>query len=429
FLGVSVMPGVQMVNAIAHSKILKAEFPRLNIVWGGYFPSMHSESVLNSDYVDFVIRGQGEKALPDLLAALRGHGDMNNVRNLSYRREGKFIHNPEYPIFDPNDRPLFPYERVNIDGYAQPTFVGTRTLCHESSAGCPHKCNFCGVVDVFHSRWKAETPERTAETISYLSKKFGINGIEFHDSDFFVSEPRARELADRLIAKNIQWWGEGRIDTLLNYNRETWKTLERSGLRMIFLGAESGLNETLQLMDKGGVTIEKTKEIAALCKEYHVQSEFSFVMGSNPTRTEEDIDATIDLMYELERINPQSQMHPFIYTPVPFGTIYDKAVEGGLAYPKNLDEWMAHEWQQYTLRRSPHTPWLTKRLFRKIVNFRAVHQCYYPKNNDAFVAKWKIALLKVFSSWRYKFRIFAGSYELRLLLKVLMSYSPGREGF
>jgi radical SAM superfamily enzyme YgiQ (UPF0313 family) len=232
-----------------------------------------------------------------------------------------------------------------------------------------------------------------------------------------------------MIDERIQWWAEGRVDTLLNYDRDTWKTMQRSGLKMIFFGAESGLDDTLKLMDKGGVTREKIKAVAALCKEYKVQSEFSFVMGSNPTRTEEDIDATIALMYELEEINPKSQMHPFIYTPVPFGTIYDAAVEGGLAYPKNLDAWAEHEWTQYTLRRNPHTPWLTKRLYNKIVNFRAVHQSFYPKTNDRHIAKWKLWLLKVLSSWRYNFRFHRGALELRALLRLLINTSVRHEGF
>jgi anaerobic magnesium-protoporphyrin IX monomethyl ester cyclase len=205
--------------------------------------------------------------------------------------------------------------------------------------------------------------------------------------------------------------------------------MRKSGLQMIFFGAESGLDETLQLMDKGGVTIQQTKAIAAKCKEHDVKSEFSFVMGSNPSRTEEDIDATIDLMYELEIINPNSQMHPFIYTPVPFGTIYDQAVEGGLTYPKNLDEWISYEWRQYALRRNPHTPWLTKRLQNKILNFRAVHQSYFPKINDAAVPRWRLVLLRFFSAWRYRLRIHTAAYELRLLLRLLLNPSPKHEGF
>lgn len=428
-LAVSVMPGAQMADAIRDCRIVRREFPRISIVWGGYFPSMHTDAVLNSTIVDYAIRGQGEKALPELINALQGCMPLSAVHNLSRREGDVVVHNPEYPIYDPNDRPLFPYHRLKMDDYALPTFVGRRTMCHETSVGCPHKCNFCGVVDVFNSRWKAEHPERTIEVLRLLQREHGMDGVEFHDSDFFVSEKRVAALSGCLVDLRLQWWGEGRIDTLLQYDEETWRLMKRSGLKMIFFGAESGLDETLKLMDKGGVTVEKTKAIAERCRKYDVQSEFSFVMGSNPHRTEEDIDATIDLMYELERINPKSQMHPFIYTPVPFGAIYDQAVEGGLRVPKTLDEWASSEWTDYTLRRNPHTPWLTPRLRRRITNFRAVHQCYYPKVNDRRIAWWKTFLMKALSGWRYKFRFFAGAFEARLLLKLFVNSSPLREGF
>lgn len=425
----SVMPGTQMLNAIRHARELKARFPQIPIVWGGYFPSMHTESVLNSSYVDYVIRGQGERSLPELLDAVRGTRALANVHNLSYSEGTTFRHNPSHPVYDPNERPDLPYEAVDMEQYALATFIGERTFCHETSVGCPHKCNFCGVVDVFNSRWKGETPERTVATLRHLKQQYAMDAVEFHDSEMFVSEKRIGAMAAGMVDLGISWWAEGRIDTLLKYDRETWKLMQQSGLKMIFFGAESGLNDTLALMDKGGVTVEKTKAIAALCREYGVRSEFSFVMGSNPDRTEEDIDATISLVYELERINPDSRMHPFVYTPVPFGTIYDKAVEGGLNYPKNLDEWASHEWTQYTLRRNPHTPWLTKRLHRKIINFRAVQQAYHPKTNDRILESWKVKVLRLFSAWRYRMRFFTCAYELRFLLRVLMNPAPRHEGF
>jgi anaerobic magnesium-protoporphyrin IX monomethyl ester cyclase len=428
-LCVSVMPGTQMVNAIHHSRMLKELFPALTVVWGGYFPSMHTESVLNSPIVDYVIRGQGERALPELLDALRTGPDPGEVHNVSRRVNGTIHHGPEYPIFDPNLRPMFPYAAVDMERYALSTFIGKRTYCHESSVGCPHKCNFCGVVDVFHSRWKAETPTRTHEVVHHLKQQYHMDGIEFHDSELFVSESRMIELSELLVDEHVLWWAEGRIDTLMRYDVATWKLMQRSGLRMIFFGAESGLDETLRLMDKGGVTREQTLAMAARCRDFGVQSEFSFVMGSHPTKTEEDIDATIDMMYELERINPLSQMHPFIYTPVPFGTIYDKAVQGGLQYPATLEAWASREWEQYVLRKNPHTPWLTPRLQRRIVNFRAVHQAFFPKTNDRKIARWKILLLKAASAWRYRWRIFVGAYELRVLLRLLVNPAEKHQGF
>ena len=428
-VAISVMPGLQLINAIRDSKRIHEHFPEVKIVWGGYFPSMHTESVLNTAYVDYVIRAQGERALPELLESISGRKPLAEVHNVSYRDGGTFRHNAEFPLYDPNDRPLFPYRRIPMDKYAIRTFIGDRTFCHESSVGCPHKCNFCGVVDVFQSRWKAEEVNRTIATLRVLRDEYGMDGVEFHDSDFFVSQKRVDELSGEMVALNLRWWGEGRVDTLLRYNKSTWKSMEQSGCKMIFFGAESGLNETLALMEKGGVTIDQTKEIAALCGEFNVVPEFSFVMGANPDRTEEDIDATIKLMYDLERINPKSRMHPFIYTPVPFGTIYDEAVKGGLAYPKNLDQWLDHEWKQYTLRQNPHTPWLTKRLYRKIVNFRAVHQSYAPKLNDRALAAWRVRLLKLLSSWRYRTRFFTGAYELRVLQRLLVTSAAHEGGF
>lgn len=426
-VAVSVMPGLQLVNAIKHSRMIKELFPAVTIVWGGYFPSMHTESVINSSYVDYVIRAQGERGFLEFIEMIRGDRAVSDVHNLSYRAEGKMVHNPEHPVYDPNDRPFFPYGKLDMEAYALKTFVGKRTFCHESSVGCPHKCNFCGVVDVFRSRWKPETVDRTIETIKLLKKSYGMDAIEFHDSDFFVSEERAAELSEKLRPENIHWWGEGRIDTLLRYSDSTWKLMEASGLKMIFFGAESGLNETLKLMNKGGVTVEQTMDIARRCKNFDIIPEFSFVMGSNPDKTEEDIDATIDLMYALEKINPRSRMHPFIYTPVPFGSIYDEAVKGGLVYPKNLDQWLNHEWMQYSLRQNPHTPWLTKRLYKRIVNFRAVHQSFRPKSNDREIPPWKRRVLKFTSAWRYHLRFYTGAYESRLFLRLLLN-SPNDQG-
>ncbi len=402
-LGVSVMAGTQMVNAIRQCRILKKDFPHVRIVWGGYFPSMHSDSTLNSSYVDFVIRGQGERSFLELVDTLREDTPFEKVCNLSYRSNGVVRHNPEYPIFDPNDRPLFPYEKLRMEDYAIPTFVGERTFCHDSSTGCPHKCNFCGVVHVFHSRWKAEAPERTREVVRVLKRRYRMDGLEFHDSDFFVSEKRVRELSERLVDEKIKWWAEGRIDTILKYDYQTMELMQSSGCKMIFFGAESGYDETLRLMDKGGVTAEKTKEIAARCRQFDIQPEFSFVMGSNPDQTRQDIDATIDLIHDLKRINPKSVIFPFIYTPVPIGDIY---------------------------RQNPQTPWLTKPLLKRLKNFRTVLAAHSARTNDQLIAKWKQFVLRLASSWRYRYRWYAFPIELKILLRLLTANSsPKHESF
>ena len=96
-LAISVMPGPQLVSAVALSELLKARFPWIPIVWGGYFPSLYPQVVLDAPYVDWVIRGQGERTLAELLDVLDGGCEPSEVAGLAYR--GKCGHevNPERP--------------------------------------------------------------------------------------------------------------------------------------------------------------------------------------------------------------------------------------------------------------------------------------------------------------------------------------------
>ena len=71
-LGVSVMPGPQLPQAIAVCRAFREKYPRVPIAWGGYFASLYTEAALNARYVDFVVKGQGEDTLLELLDALRG---------------------------------------------------------------------------------------------------------------------------------------------------------------------------------------------------------------------------------------------------------------------------------------------------------------------------------------------------------------------
>ncbi|WP_295930210.1 cobalamin B12-binding domain-containing protein, partial [uncultured Xanthomonas sp.] len=73
-VGISVMGGPQLAPSIALSQAIRARFPALPIVWGGYFPTLYPDTALAAPYVDYAIRAQGEDTLPELLAALRGEG-------------------------------------------------------------------------------------------------------------------------------------------------------------------------------------------------------------------------------------------------------------------------------------------------------------------------------------------------------------------
>ncbi|HJY05568.1 MAG TPA: cobalamin-dependent protein, partial [Bryobacteraceae bacterium] len=103
-LAVSVMPGPQMKAAIPLCREFRRKYPSVPIVWGGYFPSLYTDAALNAGYVDFVVRGQGEETLLDLIQTLHTTRNFSAVPGLSYKDDfGLHVHNPERPLRSPND--------------------------------------------------------------------------------------------------------------------------------------------------------------------------------------------------------------------------------------------------------------------------------------------------------------------------------------
>ena len=196
-LAVTVMPGPQTVGAVATCREIRARFPNVPIVWGGYFPSNYTAATLNVAYVDYAVRGQGEQTFLELLDAIRGNRDPKTVLGLSYKgSDGAVCYNPDRPMRSPGDFPWYPYHRLPVDQYLLPTFLGRRTAVHQASIGCPYRCNFCGVVTFSGSREKMEPPARTEQMLRHLVQDYGVDAVQFYDNNFFLREDHTRELAD-----------------------------------------------------------------------------------------------------------------------------------------------------------------------------------------------------------------------------------------
>src|SRR5277367_1519353 len=98
-LAVTVMPGPQTVGAVASCREVRASFPHIPIVWGGYFATNYTAAALNAGYVDYAVRGQGEQTFLELLEAIRGHRDFKDIAGLSYKRaDGTVANNPDRPM-------------------------------------------------------------------------------------------------------------------------------------------------------------------------------------------------------------------------------------------------------------------------------------------------------------------------------------------
>lgn len=430
-LGVTVMPGPQLAAALPHCRALKREFPSLRVVWGGYFPTQHADVVLRDPAVDFVVRGHGELVFLSLLDALAAGGEVTDLAGLACRdADGQIVTGTLAPIPHPDRLPEYPYHRLPMADYVRPTFLGTRTLGHHASYGCPFRCNFCAVVNMVDGRWLPQSAARVSSVVERYVREWGVDAVEFCDNNFFVHEGRLNEIATRLTPLGIAWWGEARIDTLLQFSEATWRALSESGLRMVFMGAESGSAGVLRRMDKGGtVSPEQTLEIAGKTKAFGIVPEFSFVLG-HPPDPDSDVRQTLAFIRRVKRVNPAAEIILYHYTPVPLdGDLYAAARASGFAFPETLDEWVDERWLAFSQRYSTVMPWLSTATSRRIRNFQRVINAYYPTITDARLTRGRRRVLRGASAWRYHTGFYQWPLELRALQRAFRYQRPETSGF
>jgi pyruvate-formate lyase-activating enzyme len=429
-LAVTAMPGNQLQNAILDTRWIRDRVSGLAVVWGGYFPSLHTEVALRSELVDAVVRGQGEETLVEWLQALGSGGGLAGIAGLSWKDDrGVIHHNPDRPFASLAGFPAFPYHKLDdMEEYVIRTYLGERTLCHITSRGCPFPCNFCAITEVYQRRWLAEEPERVGELAERFVRDHRIDSLEFFDANFMAGEARALAIADRLRGLGLRWWCQARIDTMNLYRDDTWRRLRESGLHMMFFGAESGSDYVLSRMSKQLGTAE-ILECARRCRQHGIVPEFSFIMG-NPIDPERDVEETIRFMYRLKAEAPDCEILIFIYTPVPQpGHLFADATRLGFRFPERLEEWAEPRWVRFMSMKDPQTPWLPPGLRQRIMDFELVIKSRFPTATDLrFGQPWR-GLLKGLSSWRWTARRYGSPYELKAIHRLVKLRSPELQGF
>ena len=437
--GLTVMPGPQLKQAIPISKNIKQKFPTTTIIWGGYFPSNQPNTVLNSGFVDLIVNGMGDKVFPELLDCIEQKTSFSELSNIIYKNENHIITTKKDGIYDLDNLPALPYNKLhsfyNINNYLGKTYLGTKTIAYHSSFGCPFTCSFCAVVPIYNARWKGLSAQRIYKDIIYFKENFGGNAIEFHDNNFFVSEKRTVEFAKLIAKENMVWWGEARIDTMDKYSDESLKLISDSGCKMIFFGAETGNDEVLKKMDKGGSqTGEQIISFAKRIAQFDIIPEYSFVLGmpgDNEYEVNKQIDEDINFIRKVKEANSKTEIIIYTYSPVPKegSDLFNKVQASGFKFPEKLEDWISPEWEKFDLRKNPLTPWLKPYMIDKIRNFETVLNGYYPSVSDIRFSSNQRRIIKTLSSIRYNTKIYKFPNEIKLLQKIWKYRQPEIEGF
>jgi anaerobic magnesium-protoporphyrin IX monomethyl ester cyclase len=451
-LAVSVMPGPQVATAIAVSAAVRLARPEVPIAWGGYFPTLYPAAAINAPYVDYVVRGQGEDTLLELLTRLpdaglpAGIGDsaadpavLAGIAGLTYKRGGRAVHNPERHARPPDDYPPLPYERAGeVARYLRPSFLGNRTAVHQAAVGCRYHCTFCGVVSMWNGATRLQGEARLERALLALRDGHGADAIQFYDHNFFDTEEASIPTLEVLARLRLPWWSYARADTLARFSPAGWKLLEASRYRMSYIGAEAASDDVLRRMKKG-TRVEHTLEVARKTREHGVIPELSFVLGG-PEDPEGEVEKTLGFVKRVKAVNPSSEVILYLYSPTPQRDpravaadadgsrlpLLDTYGPAGPPLPTTPEEWTEPQWLAYVCHQD--APWLSPRLKARIHDFATVLACRFPTVQDWSTPAWAKRLLSALATWRYRSGRYGHPWELDLAKRLMALREPQREG-
>jgi anaerobic magnesium-protoporphyrin IX monomethyl ester cyclase len=154
--------------------------------------------------------------------------------------------------------------------------------------------------------------------------------------------------------------------------------------------------------------------------------------GKDPKKVMHQIDEDIEFIKEIKRINPDTEIIIYIYSPVPTegSELFDSITAAGFKFPEHLEDWLEPEWESFDLRRNPLTPWLTADMIDKIQGFETVLNGYSPTVSDHKLTAFQRKTIRSLSAIRYRNNWFKYPYEIKALQKFWLKYRrPETEGF
>lgn len=350
-LCISLVTGPMIRETVEIARAVKAWNPDFPIILGGWHPSLLPKQTLDSDFIDIVVRGQGEVALLEIVQHLESRSAIDLIPGIGFKRDRKLILTTERPLKPIVDSPPKAYHIADFDAYER--VCGRRWAMYISSLACPYNCSYCTNASVYGRKWNALPAEQfVAETVD-LTRRYGLELLWVVDDNFLVDLDRARLVADGLVraGANFKWSIQATTNLTARLSVEDLKLLHRSGLQQICHGAESGSQKVLKLMNKGFQNFDTIYETARRCLEAGVRPSFNIIFaypGEGPVERRQ----TIKFIMDMCRRHPGAEFWTNIFTPYPGAPVMEHAEEFGIQVPTSFEGW-ADFFPRYTV-----LPWL-----------------------------------------------------------------------
>ncbi len=315
-LGISIVTGPMIEEAIEVSRAVKAKNPKFPVILGGWHPSTLAGQTLTASYVDVVVRGQGELALGEIVERLEAGEELDGIDGCSFKRStGEVVHNPNRKTTYIQDLPPKSYHLIDLEPYAR--LSRSRWVTYTSSHGCPYDCSFCSNASLYGRAWNALPAARVVSEMTELVRRFRLEMVDIIDDNFLVDRQRGIDIANGIIetGERFDWCIQTTANFLLRTSDQDVKLMRRSGLKRVFIGAESGSDDVLRSVNK--VRFQGTRvlhDVAEKLARAGITCTFSLIFAL-PGETEEDRRETLEMLGDIKRRFPTTEFHSNLYTP------------------------------------------------------------------------------------------------------------------
>jgi radical SAM superfamily enzyme YgiQ (UPF0313 family) len=345
-VGVSVITGTPIKDAVAISELVKKSAPGVPVVWGGWHPSIFPEQCLREGSADYCVCGQGEVTFAELLDALESGSSAGEIAGLAYLRDGSFIQNPERKFIDINTFPPYDYGLVPLETYFR--LKGRRQIDFYSSQGCPYRCGFCADPYVYSRRWSGLKSGRMVSDVFEIVRTYHVDDVLFQDENFFANRNRVLEFCRGINDSELRftWAATSRADQIAPLDDDVLKEVARANLRKVMIGAESGSQEMLDLMKKDTLAEEALVSAEKLAR-HGIGAAFGFIVGFPEERFDDTL-KTLDLIKQIRRVDPKMEFNIFFFTPYPGTDLYGEIARKGYRLPGSLEEWSDIDFIRYS---------------------------------------------------------------------------------
>jgi len=288
--------------------------PDVVTILGGVHPSFMYEEILQaSAAVDYIVIGEGETTLRQLLEVLEADGDPAMVAGVAFRRSGRIVKTARREFMESLDDLEAAWDLLDWNSYYSSVISDSRLGAISISRGCNHSCSFCSQQQFWEKSWRTRDPQKVADELVHLFITYKVNVFLLTDEHPTRYRDRWEALLDAIIAKEIpiHIMMETRAADIIRDKDIIWK-YRKAGVIYISIGIESADQKLLDAMKKGMV-VEDIKPAFDIIRENEIVSEASFMVGF-PGETPVSIKNTMELA---QRYNPDIANF-FTFTPWPY---------------------------------------------------------------------------------------------------------------